>query len=98
MKEQMWNTGGMILTWENQSIWRKVCPRVTLSTKNPIHAGLGLNLNLHVDKVVTNCLSHGKGNVAVPAIGCMYIHRRHFTDSEQKFLNPVFNSAVFHTV
>ena len=52
--------------WNDPDIWRKTCPSATLSTKNPIYTGLGLNPDLPVSRVVTICLSHGKGSVYLP--------------------------------
>jgi len=45
-KEQAWITGGMILTGENWSIWRKTCPTATLTSTNPTNTGLGQNPGL----------------------------------------------------
>jgi len=46
MKEQAWTTGGMIVTGENWSIWRKTFPTATLSSTNPTNTGLGQNPGL----------------------------------------------------
>jgi hypothetical protein len=44
-------------TEEKLSTQRKIWPSVALLTKNTIWTALGLNLGLHSDKVVINCLS-----------------------------------------
>jgi len=47
MNAQEWSTGGMIATGNKWSTDRKMCCIATLSTKNPIHTDLWLNLGLH---------------------------------------------------
>jgi hypothetical protein len=44
----------------NLSTQRKTSPIATLSTTNPRWTGLGLNLVLHGDRLVTDHLNHGK--------------------------------------
>jgi len=45
---------------ENQSTWRKMWPSATaLSTTNPTWSVLGMNLDCHGKRPVTNCLNHG---------------------------------------
>jgi hypothetical protein len=51
--------GGIISTGENRRSWRKACPNSTLSTTNPSWTDPGANAGLHVERVGTNCLSHG---------------------------------------
>jgi hypothetical protein len=41
--EWIWSFCGIIMTGENRSIWRKMCPSTTLSTTNPICIGLESN-------------------------------------------------------
>jgi len=53
--EQQWydaNTG-------NQNIWRQACPSPILSTTDPTKTGLGLNLCLCEERLVTSHLNHG---------------------------------------
>jgi hypothetical protein len=49
-----WSTGGMKLTGENRSTWRKTCPSATLSTTNPTWTDPGLR----GERPATNRLSH----------------------------------------
>jgi len=58
MNQSIWNTGGIIMTRENQITWRKTCPNATLSTINPTKIGLGLKLGLPHERLATNRLSH----------------------------------------
>jgi hypothetical protein len=53
------STGRKKPTGENGSIWRKICPSATLSTKNDTWTGPGLNNGLCVKRLATNGLSHG---------------------------------------
>jgi hypothetical protein len=52
------SNGGIIVTGENRSTWRKTY--TTASTTNLTHPGLGLNLGLCGERLVTNHLKHGK--------------------------------------
>jgi hypothetical protein len=59
MNEGLWSTGGMILTGGNRIAGSKDSRSGTLSTTNPRRTGLGLNLDVRVDRPVTNRLRHG---------------------------------------
>ena len=50
----------MIMTGKIQTILRKFCPNVPLSTMNPMWIGMGLKMSLHSDRPATNCLRHGR--------------------------------------
>jgi hypothetical protein len=50
----------MMLTRENRSALRKMCPSATLSTTNPKWADLGLNLGLCSQRQVPNHLKHSR--------------------------------------
>jgi hypothetical protein len=75
----MWNSGGLILTGENQRTLRKTCPSATLSNTNP----LGANLGLCGEKLATDCLSYDT------ACGLCYLpyitHLESFRDFEREY-------------
>lgn len=54
----------MIITGENQSTHRKPHTSATFSP-SPTWTGLGLNMDLHSKKPVTNCLSHSTAKYLV---------------------------------
>jgi hypothetical protein len=56
MNRKAWGIGGITLTKENWSTPRKTQPSATLSNTNNAWTGTGLNLSLHSDTPVTNCL------------------------------------------
>jgi len=57
----VWGTGGIILTVENRSTRRKICPRFTVSTINIAWTCLGSNPDVRCKRQVraTNRLRHG---------------------------------------
>jgi hypothetical protein len=55
MNRKVWGMGGVTLTGENWSTWRKICPCATLSTTNTTMTGPRLNPSLHSDRSVTIC-------------------------------------------
>ena len=60
MNKWIWMICGMMLTRENWSALRKMCPSATLSTTNPKWADLGLNLGLCSHRQVPNHLKHSR--------------------------------------
>lgn len=52
----IWSVGGMILTVEHLSIWRKPFLSASLSTTNPTRSGLGLKPELRGETLATNRL------------------------------------------
>ena len=57
--EWVWSIGGMILTGENRSTWRKSYLGTTVSTINVTRTDMGLNQGLCSQRPETNRLSHG---------------------------------------
>jgi hypothetical protein len=53
MNELVCSNGGMVLTRENRSTWRKTCLSATLSTTNRTWTGLGLNPGLRSERPAT---------------------------------------------
>jgi hypothetical protein len=54
MMEHLWNDADK---WTPKWTRRKLCPRATLSTINPIRTGPGLNPSLRSEKLVTNTMA-----------------------------------------
>jgi len=52
-QKQVWSSDEMVLTGENRSTQRKTYSSVTLTTTNQKWPGLGLNLDLHSDRMAT---------------------------------------------
>jgi len=56
----IWSAGGMILTGENRSTGRKICPSATMSTTNLMYTDLGSTLGLRGERPATDRFSHSR--------------------------------------
>jgi hypothetical protein len=57
--EWVWSIGGVILTGENRSTWRKTYLGATVSTISVTRTDMGLNPGLCSQSMATNHLNHG---------------------------------------
>jgi hypothetical protein len=78
----------MELTEENRSTRGKSCPSATLSTINPTWTHPGSNLDLHVEGLATNRLSHG--TALRFDLMCLLTLREH----QAEFGHRVFKSVI----
>jgi len=69
----------LIMTGENQSIWRKTYPSTTLSITNPTMTGLGPNQGLHSERLTTNFPSPGTGSTLLKLHSSLHISGYTFT-------------------
>lgn len=63
-----------ILTGENWSSWRKICPITSLSTSDLTWIGLGLNMGFRSERG-TNWLSYGRLKICrvIPRADCLWL-------------------------
>jgi len=86
----IYSVGGMILTGENRSSWRKPFPSANLSTTNPTRTGLGLKPELRGETPATNRLRHGSSPIRL----CRSVRLPRICESLQVFGSQFLSQSI----